>query len=86
MYGIDTNIQLKITDEHGTPIGGAQAKAALVMTADDSGKTEVSLVDKGNGIYEGTGQFSMAGEWKILILAYAQGKLGQQTFPVVVQR
>jgi nitrogen fixation protein FixH len=82
----DVILYLKLTDQSGQPIAGARVKAALVMSEMDMGKNEVELAAKGNGDYEGSGKFTMAGPWNIVITAAGPGRAGQQTFPVVVQR
>ncbi len=84
--GKDTNFQLKLSDAAGNPVPAADVKAALVMPSMDMGKNEVTLADKGDGKYEGTGKFTMSGPWNVVVTAKAQGKSGQQTFPVVVHR
>ena len=63
---------------------GAQVEVSLVMPLMDMGKNQFALKPAGNGEYQGTGEFSMAGEWKVIVTASAQGKTGKTTFNVNV--
>ncbi len=81
----DTRLHLKLTDRAGKVLPGAQVKASLIMPMMDMGKNEVQLADLGNGEYEGTGKFTMAGPWNVVVAAAAQGKTGEQTFSVVAR-
>ena len=80
----DVVLRLKLTGQDGKPVAGAQVKATLVMPVMDMGRNEVDLTGKGSGDYEGSGKFTMAGPWNIVITASAADRSGQQTFPVVV--
>ncbi len=82
--GKEASFVVKLTDEAGKPVAGAQVNASLVMPLMDMGKNEVTLADKGAGSYQGTGKFTMAGPWNVVVTAAAQGKSAQQVFPVVV--
>ncbi len=77
---------LLLLDPAGQPVSGAQVRASLEMVGMDMGKNEVGFAEKGNGSYEGTGKFTMAGPWKVVVSAAARGKSTQQTFPLVVYR
>jgi len=80
----DVSFQLHLTDANGAPVKGAKVTADLVMITMDMGKNEVRFAEKGNGDYQGTGKFTMAGPWNVVITASAQGQSGQQTTPLVV--
>jgi biotin operon repressor len=82
----DTTFQVRLTNEAGAPVSGAEVKADLKMSLMDMGKNVASLADKGNGIYEGKGRFSMTGPWDVIMTASKDGKSGTQTFPVVVRK
>ncbi len=84
--GKDTIFQITLADQTGKPVSGATLKASLIMREMDMGKNEVNLTDKGNGAYEGTGKFTMAGPWNVVVNAAQAGKTGQQTFPIIVNR
>jgi len=70
-----------ITDLQGKPIEGADVKASLTMKQMDMGKNEVTLANKGAGRYEGEGQFTMAGDWEVTVLAQHHDHRGRKTFP-----
>ena len=63
---------------------GAQVEASLVMPLMDMGKNQFALKPAGNGEYEGKGEFTMAGEWEVIVTASAEGKTGKTTFNVRV--
>jgi nitrogen fixation protein FixH len=81
----DTKFRLQMTDPEGKPVAGADVTASLVMPVMDMGKNEFRLVDIGKGAYEGTGKFTMAGPWNVVVTAKAAGKTAQQTFPARVE-
>ena len=83
-FGSKTTFRVRITDHGGAPITGAQVKASLVMPLMDMGKNEFPMKDIGGGKYEGTGEFSMAGEWEVNITASAGGRTGTYRFNVAV--
>ncbi len=72
-------VHVKVADSSGTPIPGAEvsvtfympAMAAMGMAAM---RTQVSLSDKGNGVYDGTGQLESGGTWQVTILAKKNGQ------------
>ncbi|HEV8524821.1 MAG TPA: FixH family protein, partial [Terriglobales bacterium] len=68
-FGDKTRFRVKVSDPAGAPVSGAQVHAKLVMPLMDMGKNEFDLADKGKGEYEGTGEFTMAGEWVATITA-----------------
>jgi nitrogen fixation protein FixH len=65
-------------------VDGAQVEASLVMPLMDMGKNQFALQPAGNGAYEGTGEFNMAGEWEVIVSASARGQTGKTTFNVNV--
>ncbi len=79
-----TTFRLRLTDLAGKPVSGAKVQASLVMKLMDMGKVEFPLADKGNGRYEGSGTFSMAGVWNVVITAKAGSQSGEQKFEVTV--
>jgi RND family efflux transporter MFP subunit len=72
-------IRVKLAEAGGAPISGAEvsvtffmpAMAAMGMAAM---RTPVSLADKGNGIYEGSGQLDSGGTWQVTIVAKKNGQ------------
>ena len=83
-FGRKTNFRVTVKQTLGTPVDGAQVEASLVMPLMDMGKNQFALKAAGNGEYEGTGEFSMAGEWEVIVTATAEGKTGKTTFNVMV--
>jgi hypothetical protein len=83
-FGRKTNFRATVKQTLGTPVDGAQVEISLVMPLMDMGKNQFALKPAGNGAYEGTGEFTMAGEWEVIVTANAQGKSGKTTFNVNV--
>jgi RND family efflux transporter MFP subunit len=72
--------RVKLTDTSGTPISGAEVFVTLSMPAmPEMGmaalRTPVALNDKGNGIYEGSGELGSGGTWQTAILAKKNGQV-----------
>jgi len=82
--GKDTNLHLRLADDAGKTVTGAQVKADLIMATMDMGQNEVAFADQGGGDYQAQAKFTMSGPWNAVVTAQAQGKSGQQTFPIVV--
>jgi len=83
-FGDKTRFRVRVADPQGKPVPKAQVHAKLVMPLMDMGKNEFDLADKGNGEYEGTGEFTMAGEWVATITAKQSEKSGKYDFNVMV--
>jgi Cu(I)/Ag(I) efflux system membrane fusion protein/cobalt-zinc-cadmium efflux system membrane fusion protein len=71
--------QVKLTDASGAPISGAEASVTFSMPAmPEMGmaamRTPVSLADKGNGLYKGSGELGSGGTWQVTILAKKNGQ------------
>ena len=71
---------VKLTDASGAPISGAEVTVTYFMPAMPamgmaSMRTPVTLSDKGNGLYEGSGQLESGGTWQVTILAKKNGQL-----------
>ncbi len=83
-FGSKTIFRVRITDHSGAPITGANVTASLVMPLMDMGKNQFPMKETGGGKYEGTGEFSMAGEWEVNITATQGDKTGTYRFNVAV--
>jgi hypothetical protein len=83
-FGRKTTFRVTVKQTLGRPVDGAQVEASLVMPLMDMGKNQFALKPAANGEYEGTGEFSMAGEWEVVVTASAAGKTGKTTFNVNV--
>jgi len=80
-----STFRLQLTDLAGKPVSGAQVQASLTMKLMDMGKNEFPLAGQGNGRYEGSSTFSMAGVWNVVITAQAGSQRGEQKFEVTVK-
>jgi Cu(I)/Ag(I) efflux system membrane fusion protein/cobalt-zinc-cadmium efflux system membrane fusion protein len=72
--------RVKLTDASGAPIAGAEVVVTFLMPAMPamgmaSMRIRVTLSDKGNGLYEGSGQLENGGTWQVTILAKKNGQL-----------
>ena len=66
--------RVKLTDANGSPVSGAEVTVTFFMPAMPAMgmaamRIPVSLSDKGNGVYEGSGQLGSGGTWQVTILA-----------------
>jgi RND family efflux transporter MFP subunit len=71
--------RVKLTDASGSAISGAEVTATFFMPAMPSMgmaamRTPVALSDKGNGLYEGSGELGSGGTWQTTILAKKNGQ------------
>ena len=72
--------RVKLTDASGAPISGAEVSVAFSMPAMPAMgmaamRTQVSLTEKGNGLYEGVGQLNSGGTWQATIVAKKNGQI-----------
>src|SRR6266853_2101220 len=72
--------RVKLMDASGAPISGAEVSVTFFMPAMPamgmaSMRTPVTLSDKDNGLYEGSGQLDSGGTWQVTILAKKNGQL-----------
>ncbi|PYP90892.1 MAG: efflux RND transporter periplasmic adaptor subunit [Candidatus Angelobacter sp. Gp1-AA117] len=71
--------RIKLLDNNGSPITGAQVTVTFFMPAMpamgmSAMKTVVNCSDKGNGIYEGSGELESGGTWQVTITAQQNGR------------
>jgi Cu(I)/Ag(I) efflux system membrane fusion protein/cobalt-zinc-cadmium efflux system membrane fusion protein len=72
--------RVKLTDANGAPIPGAEVSVTFLMPAMPAMgmaamRIPVTLSDKGNGLYEGSGQVESGGTWQVTIVAKKNGQL-----------
>jgi RND family efflux transporter MFP subunit len=72
--------RVKLTDSGGSPISGADVSVTFFMAAMPAMgmaavRTSVTLSDKGDGLYEGSGQLESGGTWQVTILAKKSGQV-----------
>src|SRR6266403_1028611 len=71
---------VKLTDASGAPISGAEVSVTFLMPAMPAMgmaamRIPVTLSDKANGLYEGSGQLESGGTWQVTVLAKKNGQL-----------
>ena len=72
-------VRVKLTDQGGKPIAGAQVTITFFMPAMPAMgmaamKTTINAGDMGNGIYEGKGELGSGGTWQVTITAIGNGQ------------
>ena len=75
----NNTFRVKLTDQAGKPLAGAQVTVAFFMAAMPAMgmvamKTVVQASDKGDGVYEGTGSLGSGGTWQVTITAVQKGR------------
>ncbi len=73
-------VRVKLTDSNGGPISGAEVSVTFSMPAMPAMgmaamRTQVSLAEKGNGRYEGSGQLDGGGTWQVTMVAKKNGQI-----------
>ena len=71
--------RVRLIDGKGAPILGAQVSVNFFMAAMPAMgmaamRTDVKCSDKGNGLYEGSGQLASGGTWQVTITAQKDGQ------------
>ena len=72
--------RVKLIDASGAPISGVEVSVTFSMPAMPAMgmaamRTQVSLAEKGNGLYEGVGQLDSGGTWQVTIVAKKNGQI-----------
>ena len=72
--------RVKLMDSSGKPVSGAQVSVTFYMPAMPAMgmaamRTNATLNDKGNGLYEGSGTLGSGGTWQVTITAQQNGQL-----------
>lgn len=76
--GVNT-LRIKLTDQHGAPVAGAQPTVVFFMPAMTemgmaAARSVAKLSDKGNGLYEGTLTLDSGGSYKVTITVQRNGQ------------
>lgn len=71
--------RVKVTDASGKPVADAQVMVTFYMPAMPAMgmaamKTTAMLTDRGNGMYEGSGELGSGGSWQVTITAQKNGQ------------
>ena len=71
--------RVKLTDASGAAVSGGEVTVTFFMPAMPAMgmaaiRTPVALSDKGNGLYEGSGELGSSGTWQVTILAKKNGQ------------
>ena len=72
--------RVKLTDSTGKPVSGAQVSVTFYMPAMPAMgmaemRTNATLNDKGNGLYEASGTLGSGGTWQVTITAQQNGQM-----------
>lgn len=72
-------VRVKLTDANGAPVSSADVTATFFMPAMPAMgmaamRTQINLVGKGSGMYEGSGRLDSGGTWQVTILARKNGQ------------
>ncbi len=72
--------RVKLADATGAPISGVEVSVTFFMPAMPAMgmaamRTTITLSDKGNGLYEGSGQLESGGTWQVTIVAKKNGQV-----------
>ena len=75
----DNTLRVKLTDNQGTAVAGAQVTVTFFMSAMPAMgmaamRTVNKLSDKGGGNYEGQGKLESGGTWQVTIVAQKNGQ------------
>lgn len=73
-------VRVKLTDQSGQPISGAEVTVTFLMPAMPSMnmaamKTVIKGAEKGEGMYEGKGDLGSGGIWQVTITAHQNGQI-----------
>lgn len=81
--GMPSDFILSITED-GEPAAGLTVTAVLEMAKMDHGVIEVSFEEQENGLYKGTADLPMGGEWLADVTIQSDGRQAEQlvTFDV----
>jgi Cu(I)/Ag(I) efflux system membrane fusion protein/cobalt-zinc-cadmium efflux system membrane fusion protein len=72
--------RVKLADANGAPISSAEVSVTFFMPAMPAMgmaamRTPITLSDKGNGLYEGSGQLESGGTWQVTIAVKKNGQI-----------
>lgn len=75
----DNVLHVKLTDAHGMPVAGASVQVTFFMAAMPAMgmaamRSAATLVDKGNGLYEGPISLASGGTWKVTVTVQRNGQ------------
>jgi len=72
-------VRVKLTDQDGKPIIGAQVRITFFMAAMPAMgmaamTATINASDKGGGMYEGNGELGSGGTWQVTVTAQQNGQ------------
>jgi Cu(I)/Ag(I) efflux system membrane fusion protein/cobalt-zinc-cadmium efflux system membrane fusion protein len=72
--------RVKLTDAAGSPVSGADVNVTFFMAAMPAMgmaamRTSMTLSDKGNGLYQASGQLESGGTWQVTMIAKKNGQV-----------
>jgi hypothetical protein len=75
---------VRLEDQGGKAVSGAQVQGSLNMPLMDMGKNEFPMAQIADGQYVGSSKMSMAGPWELVVTAKRDSQVGKQTFDLRV--
>lgn len=63
------SVRVQLLDAAGGAAAGAKVSGVLTMKEMDHGKQQFDLVEKAQGVYEGTTKVEMSGGWNLKLTA-----------------
>lgn len=78
------SFRITLTDEQGNPIGDADVYVDLEMRNERMGTNRPVANHIGNGVYEATGVYTMAGLWEVDVVVIREGIERRATFTTQV--
>lgn len=85
------NFRVKLTGADGAPLSGAEVTVTFFMPAMPAMgmaamRSVATLKEKGDGVYEGSGDVQMGGTWQVTVLATKAGQtIAQKQFSVTAE-
>ena len=65
--GVDTNARITLHDADGQPLRGADLRLEGHMSHPGMAPVIADVIERGAGVYEARMQFSMAGDWVLML-------------------
>ena len=65
--GVETNARITLHDADGQPVRGARLRLEGHMSHPGMAPVIADVVERGDGVYEARMQFSMAGDWMLVL-------------------
>jgi len=83
--GDNRDITVRLSDKEGAALEGAAVIAKLTRPVQDGYDFEISLNDRGGGVYSAPAEFPLPGQWNVRIFVTWQDTPYQSSNMVVVR-